>query len=96
MWDLVNVLQMENVEHRYQAEKLYTQQELEARKVDVKERLIADYEEKKRQVENDRLHMELSAGEWLDISRAHRAPHDSRKPMHVIVLTTDWHCHRTT
>jgi len=54
---------MENVEHRYQAEKLYTQQELEARKVDVKERLIADYEEKKRQVENDRLHMELSAGE---------------------------------
>lgn len=32
------------------------------KKVDLKERLIADWEDKKRQVESDKVHMELSMG----------------------------------
>ena len=36
---------------------------LQEKKVDLKERLIADWEDKKRQVENDKIHMELSMGE---------------------------------
>ena len=38
---------------------------LQMKKVDLKERLIADWEEKKRQVENDKTHMELSMGAFI-------------------------------
>ena len=36
--------------------------------MDLKERLIADWEDKKRQVENDKIHMELSMGECTAIT----------------------------
>ena len=41
---------------------------LQEKKVDLKERLIADWEDKKRQVENDKIHMELSMGECTTIT----------------------------
>lgn len=44
---------------------------LQLKKVDLKDSLISDWEEKKRKVENDKLHMELAAGETYQRYRCH-------------------------
>ncbi|XP_067935059.1 sin3 histone deacetylase corepressor complex component SDS3-like isoform X2 [Watersipora subatra] len=51
---------IENANHSYEMEQIQAKKEFELKKVDLKERLVSDWEEKKRQVENDKTHMELS------------------------------------
>lgn len=59
----------------------------QAKKVDLKERLIADWEDKKRQVENDKIHMELSMGKRLIPIMLHA---DRYKPCHLSIMSSPW------
>lgn len=56
-------LQTEQVERNYVKEKKAAVKEFDDKKVELKENLIAELEEKKKMIENEKLTMELTGGE---------------------------------
>lgn len=60
---MLNVLQTEQVERNYIKEKKAAVKEFDDKKVELKENLIAELEEKKKMIENEKLTMELTGGE---------------------------------
>lgn len=56
----------ERIEHDYVAEKKASVKEFEEKKVELKENLIADFEDKKRHIENERHNMELN-GDSMEV-----------------------------
>lgn len=59
---LSNFLQTEQVERNYIKEKKAAVKEFDDKKVELKENLIAELEEKKKMIENEKLTMELTGG----------------------------------
>lgn len=63
-------VQTEQVERNYIKEKKAAVKEFDDKKVELKENLIAELEEKKKMIENEKLTMELTGGEgFQDASR---------------------------
>lgn len=58
----VSLRQTEQVERNYIKEKKAAVKEFEDKKVELKENLIAELEEKKKMIENEKLTMELTGG----------------------------------
>lgn len=56
------LLQTEQVERNYIKEKKAAVKEFDDKKVELKENLIAELEEKKKMIENEKLTMELTGG----------------------------------
>lgn len=56
-------VQTEQVERNYIKEKKAAVKEFDDKKVELKENLIAELEEKKKMIENEKLTMELTGGE---------------------------------
>lgn len=59
---LSNFLQTEQVERNYIKEKKAAVKEFDDKKVELNENLIAELEEKKKMIENEKLTMELTGG----------------------------------
>lgn len=57
-----SLLQSEQVERNYIKEKKAAVKEFDDKKVELKENLIAELEEKKKMIENEKLTMELTGG----------------------------------
>ena len=62
------LLQKERVEREYYLEKDAAQKDFEEKKIELKENLISDLEEKKRIIETERNTMELTGGILFSIS----------------------------
>lgn len=60
------------MERNYIKEKKAAVKEFDDKKVELKENLIAELEEKKKMIENEKLTMELTGGKRLLISRRER------------------------
>ncbi len=60
---MLNVLQTEQVERNHIKEKKAAVKEFDDKKVELKENRIAELEEKKKMIENEKLTMELTGGE---------------------------------
>lgn len=63
---IFNLLQTEQVERNYIKEKKAAVKEFDDKKVELKENLIAELEEKKKMIENEKLTMELTGGKSQD------------------------------
>jgi len=61
------LLQTEQVERNYIKEKKAAVKEFDDKKVELKENLIAELEEKKKMIENEKLTMELTGGKRSSI-----------------------------
>lgn len=62
----LNLLQTEQVERNYIKEKKAAVKEFDDKKVELKENLIAELEEKKKMIENEKLTMELTGGKGAE------------------------------
>lgn len=78
-------LQTEQVERNYIKEKKAAVKEFDDKKVELKENLIAELEEKKKMIENEKVTMELTGGRipglsgGLSLSELDRLPTRSRR-----------------
>lgn len=80
--------QTEQVERNYIKEKKAAVKEFEDKKVELKENLIAELEEKKKMIENEKLTMELTGG--TEALAPGRHPHHSSHARELGVLVESW------